>query len=249
MQFLEASQSVEHLTRSCINLLTLIEISPTWDEFLTKLSYNGIKVKLSTRFDEMLKHNEQLVAECVKKKIRTFVKDTKLIWYSLFLKILFTILNRNQSSNSDALAKYDAREYAMQLVAFLDQAFNGTFAMLSVEQQEILQTIAFIEINNTLVVHVFLRVHLTGKELLGSDSVKYFSGDGMRQLDADLSLIENFADRTIRVKNPKDLLGEIRQIINLFVSDHTNELLDASFRISNYGKLTDAVKLVQILEK
>lgn len=81
MQFLEMSQSIDLLTRSYLNLATLIEISPTWDDYLTKLSYNGIKVKLSTRFDEMLKHTDQFLMECMKKKIRSSIKETKLIWF------------------------------------------------------------------------------------------------------------------------------------------------------------------------
>jgi hypothetical protein len=59
-----------------------------------------------------------------------------------------------------------------------------------------------------------------------------------------------FAERKSKLKNAKDFLLPIRQLVSWLTSEHLEEFLDLNIRKQKYGKLTtDLEKILKILEK
>ncbi|ERN02152.1 exocyst complex component SEC15B [Amborella trichopoda] len=82
---------------------------------------------------------------------------------------------------------------------------------------------------------------------LGSDAVRRFNGNAVAGLDADLRLLEGFAEGQ-GSEELKQGLAEARQMVNLLLSNHPENFLNPVIREKSYATL-DYRKVVAISEK
>jgi hypothetical protein len=93
--------------------------------------------------------------------------------------------------------------------------------------------------------------------VLLSDRVKRFNANAVASIDIDLKVLEGFADDTYRMTGFSDLrketsfrdcLAEIRQLINLLLSNQPESFVNPVTREQNYGAL-DHKKVAIICDK
>jgi hypothetical protein len=80
------------------------------------------------------------------------------------------------------------------------------------------------------------------------DDVTRFNSAALKYLDVDLKYLEQFALRT-KVLNSKELFGELKQLIDLLLSENMEDFLDPLKRSQKFKKLNNPAKLLHILDK
>ena len=70
----------------------------------------------------------------------------------------------------------------------------------------------------------------------------------MKNIEIEISYVEKCSQRW-KIQNPNEVFGEMKQLTTLLASETCDLFLDPAIRTKQFGRLTDAAKIIKIMEK
>lgn len=155
----------------------------------------------------------------------------------------FMLLTENVNWMADEPPQ-NGNEYANEVIIFLETLISTA--------QQILPVQVLIRVLRGILSHISEKI--VGVFL--GDSVRRFNGNAVAGFDVDIRLLESFAENQAHLFSESELdvgqlkqaLVEARQLINLLMSNHPENFLNAVIREKSYNAL-DYRKVVAISEK
>lgn len=94
----------------------------------------------------------------------------------------------------------------------------------------------------------FAMVSYNFMEILAGNIVPKFNPTAIKNLEIDYQFLEDYAEKT-KIPDAKTLMLEMRQLLNLLLSENMEEFLLMDVRRQKYNKLFDLEGLLKIMEK
>ncbi|EFA84324.1 exocyst complex subunit [Heterostelium album PN500] len=237
--FLTMSSAVPQVIQIVVNLDHLLVACQFFKEYLNSLVLGDSKSN-----DQSLSSSNKVSLSSSNQLYTTKGLGEKLI-IKLCERKIEDLMSSSANINWSPIASDDRpRDYIEDVITFLE--FNLPFVQpLSHQLREEFITKAFRKISETLSI------------MIHSDQLKKFNLCGVKCFNADLKRIEDFAkikadekDRTTTTS--RNLVGyffELRQTVNLLLSENPEDFADSKIRSYNYNLLTNIPDLIILFQK
>jgi len=237
---LTQSQAVPQVIQIVINLQHLISACSFFKDYLNSLILGEDYQKNIIHLSETIK---------VTLSSQNLLYTTKGQGEKLIIKLceqkIEDLMSSSANINWFPLASDDRpRDYVIDVCTFLEVTLPF-ISPLSPNLKEEFITKAFKKISESL------------NELINSEQIKKFNLCGVKNFNVDLKYLEDYVKSKANEKErtattSRNLVGyfvEIRQLVNLLLSDNPEEFGDSKIRSRNYNLLTNIPQLLLLLNK
>ncbi|KAF2078455.1 hypothetical protein CYY_000205 [Polysphondylium violaceum] len=237
---LTQSQAVPQVIQIVINLQHLISACSFFKDYLNSLILGEDYQKNMIHLSETIK---------VTLSSQNLLYTTKGQGEKLIIKLcdqkIEDLMSSSANINWFPLASDDRpRDYVIDVCTFLEVTLPFISPLSSNLKEEFI-TKAFKRISESL------------NELIHSEQIKKFNLCGIKNFNTDLKYIEDYVkskagEKERTATTSRNLVGyfvELRQLVNLLLSDNPEEFGDQKIRSRNYNLLTNIPQLLLLLNK
>jgi len=227
LEFITSLNALNIYVRSWIDVNYLESVSADWEEYFSRLSRHGSKIKLGIAFEESKNEMEKMIYAELENKAYAFLrigKESNINWCPT--------LNPSAETSSSL----EPHQYIQDFVIYMS-SIGPLLSALPKDIHEKAQSKALLVLATGMI------------NELQSNDLRRLNSQGIRALDSDVKCLESFVAKSGIGDAEKNSLLEIRQLIDLLLCEDIGLFLDEDFHLKHYSLLNDSAKIIRILEK